>query len=178
MTTATFHPSRRTDPHRTARAARAATWWGAAAIVMAVATVALVGGIVTAPAVQTWYADLARPAWTPPNWVFAPVWGTLYAMMAAAAVLVWARRDRSEICCPLGAFAIQLGLNLAWPLLFFGLRSPLLGFLDICLLWIAVAVTATQFFLVSRVAGWLLAPYWAWVTFAAVLNAAIILHGA
>src|SRR5688572_5021565 len=104
VTTATFHPSRRTDPHRTARAA---TWWGAAAIVLAVATVALVGGIVTAPAVQTWYADLARPAWTPPNWVFAPVWGILYAMMAAAAVLVWARRDRSEICCPLGAFAIQ-----------------------------------------------------------------------
>jgi tryptophan-rich sensory protein len=73
---------------------------------------------------------------------------------------------------------VQLALNLAWPLLFFGLKSPLLAFLDICLLWVAAAVTATQFWLVSRAAAWLFVPYLAWVTFAAALNAAIVLLGA
>jgi tryptophan-rich sensory protein len=147
-------------------------------IVLAVAAVAAVGGLVTATSVRTWYPTLPRPAWTPPDRVFAPVWTVLYAMMAAAASIIWVRRAQFDICCPLGAFAIQLILNLAWPLLFFGLRSPLLGFLDICLLWVATGVTVTQFFLVSRAAGWLLAPYWAWVTFAAALNAAIVLLGA
>ena len=159
-------------------AARFASWVGVLVIVLAVAAVAAVGGLVTATSIRTWYPTLPRPAWTPPDRVFAPVWTALYAMMAVAASIIWVRRARVDICCPLSAFAIQLALNLAWPILFFGLRSPLLGFLDICLLWVATGVTVTQFFLVSRVAGSLLVPYWAWVTFAAALNAAIVLLGA
>ena len=174
MTTADLHHSPRTAPHPTARAT---TWLGLVVIVLAVAAVAAVGALVTAPAVRSWYPTLPRPAWTPPDRVFGAVWTVLYALMALAAVIVWVRRDRVDVCCPLGAFALQLALNLAWPLLFFGLKSPLLGFLDICLLWVAAGVTVAQFFLVSRIAGWFLAPYWAWVTFAAALNAAIVLRG-
>jgi benzodiazapine receptor len=159
-------------PERTGGGAR--TWGGVAVIVLAVAATAALGGMVTAPAVRTWYPDLPKPSWTPPPWVFGPVWTTLYAMMAAAAAIVWVKGGR-EGRRALGAFGAQLALNLAWSALFFGLRSPLLGFLDICLLWVAIGVTVTQFFLVSRTAGWLLVPYWAWVTFAAALNAAIVL---
>ena len=174
MSSAAIH-----SPHPAPRTAgRFASWGGVLVILLAVAAVAAVGGLVTATSVRTWYPTLPRPAWTPPDRVFAPVWTILYAMMAVAASIVWVRRAHFDICCPLGAFAIQLILNLAWPLLFFGLRSPLLGFLDICLLWVATGVTVTQFFLVSRAAGWFLTPYWAWVTFAAALNAAIVLLGA
>ena len=173
MTSTTLH-----SPHASATRSTSKTWLGVIAIALAVSGVAVVGALVTAPAVRTWYPSLPRPVWTPPDWIFGPVWVVFYAMMAVAASIVWARRDRVDVCCPLGAFAVQLALNLAWPLFFFGLKSPLLGFLDICLLWVATAVTATQFWLVSRTAGWLFVPYWAWVTFAAALNAAIVLLGA
>ena len=167
-------------PHHSATSSGsvAKTWLGVVVILVAVAGVAVAGGLVAATAARTWYPTLPRPAWTPPDRIFGPVWTVLYAMMALAASIVWVRRERIDVCCPLGAFAAQLAFNLAWPFLFFGLRSPLLGFLDICLLWVATGVTATQFYLVSRAAGLLLAPYWAWVTFAAALNAAIVLGGA
>jgi len=99
----------------------------------------------------------------------------LYATMAVAASIVWLSRRCDDVYCPLSAFAVQLALNLAWSVCFFGLRSPLLGFLDVCLLWIAAALTTAEFFLVSRPAGWLMVPYWLWVTFAAALNGAILI---
>jgi translocator protein len=152
-------------------------WWGVAAIVSACAIVPLIGAAVSAPAVDGWYAGVPKPNWTPPEWVFGPVWIVLYATMALAASIVWLSRDRDDAYCPLCAFGVQLTLNLVWSVCFFGLRSPLLGFLDVCLLWVMVAVTTAEFFLVSRTAGWLMVPYWIWVTFAAILNAAIILLG-
>ena len=171
MTAANLHPPLAASP-------RGANWLGVAAIVWAVAAVAAIGARVTAPAVESWYPELPKPSWTPPAWVFAPVWTVLYTMMAVAASLVWMMRDRYvDFCCPLGAFGVQLLLNGVWSILFFGLRSPLLGFLDICLLWVTTGATVTQFFAVSRPAGWLMVPYWAWLTFAAVLNAAILLLG-
>lgn len=169
MTTVCLHH------HGTGR--RSASWVGVAAIVAAVVLVQLIGGWVTAGSVRTWYPGVPKPGWTPPAWVFGPVWTVLYLMMAVAASLVWLARGRSAVCCPLTAFAVQLAANLAWSVCFFGLRSPLLGFIDICLLWVAVGVTVFQFFLVSRLAGWLMVPYWAWVTFAAVLNGAILVLG-
>ena len=169
MTTATLHPPARSAP-------RLLTWSGVGLIIVAVVAVAMAGRLITAPAVSTWYADLPKPTWTPPAWVFGPVWGALYAMMAVAASMVWVvRARRDDICCPIAAFGIQLLLNLVWSILFFGLKSPLLAFLDIGLLWIAVSVTTVQFFLVSRPAGWLMVPYWAWLTFAAALNGAIMM---
>jgi len=171
MTTATLYPrAERITP-------RHASWLGVVAIVASVTIVAALGGAVTRTTVTTWYLDLPKPGWTPPGWVFGPVWTALYAMMAVAASVVWLSRNVDDICCPLGAFTLQLLLNLAWSVCFFGLRSPLLGFLDIGLLWVAVGVATTQFFLVSRLAGWLMVPYWAWVTFAGALNAAIVLLG-
>lgn len=150
---------------------------GIAAIVLACVAVPAIGAAVSAPAVDGWYADVPKPSWTPPSWVFGPVWTTLYAMMAIAASLVWVSRNGDDVFCPLSAFAVQLCLNLAWSVCFFGLRSPLLAFLDVCLLWVMVAVTTAEFFLVSRTAGWLMVPYWLWVSFAAALNGAILLLG-
>jgi tryptophan-rich sensory protein len=170
VTTVSLQPATRLSP-------RSASWLGVIVIVLAVAATAAIGGTVTAPAVRTWYPDLPKPSWTPHPRIFGPVWTVLYALMAVAASMVWVMRGRgNDICCPMAAFGVQLLLNLAWSVLFFGLRSPLLGFLDICLLWVAAGVTVTQFFLISRPAGWLLTPYWAWLTFAVALNAAIVLQ--
>ena len=150
---------------------------GVAVICGVTALVAALGGAVTAPNVGDWYRHLPLPAWTPPDGVFGPVWTALYATMAAAASLVWAARRSADVWCALSAFGVQLALNLAWSVCFFGLKSPLLAFLDVCLLWVMIGVTAVEFFLVSRVAGLLLIPYWLWVTFAAALNGAIVLNG-
>src|SRR5262245_58224352 len=122
------------------------TFWGVLAIVSAVAVVALLGSLVTASSVRTWYPDVVNPSSTPPNEVFGPVWTVLYGTMAIAASIVWLSRDRVDVCNALSAFAVQLALNLAWSGLFFGLRNPLLGFLEICLLWTAVGLTVIQFF--------------------------------
>jgi benzodiazapine receptor len=116
------------------------------------------------------YAALKKPSWNPPAWVFGPVWTALYAMMAVAAWLVWKRGGFAAQRRPLGLFLGQLALNAAWTPLFFGLNNPGLAFAEIVLLWLAIAATLAGFRAVSRMAAWLLAPYLAWVTFAAALN--------
>ncbi len=120
-----------------------------------------------------WYASLNKPAWNPPSWLFGPVWTALYLMMAIAAWLVWRRGGFRANRQPLGWFLAQLGLNAAWSPLFFGLQWPGVAFAEILLLWCAIAGTLVSFLRVNRVAGGLLAPYLAWVSFAAVLNFAL-----
>ena len=117
-----------------------------------------------------WYASLKKPSWNPPAWVFGPVWTALYAMMAAAAWLVWRRGGFASQCRPLVLFIVQLALNAAWTPLFFGLHWPAVAFVEIMLLWLAISATLVAFLGVSRLAAWLLVPYLAWVSFAAVLN--------
>ena len=117
-----------------------------------------------------WYAGLRKPSWTPPNWLFAPVWTALYAMMAVAAWLVW---QEVGLARESGLFLVQLVLNAAWTWLFFGLKRPGLAFADIVALWVAIGATLLAFWTVRPVAGLLLAPYLVWVTFAAGLNAAL-----
>lgn len=134
---------------------------------------AALGSAATVPRIDEWYAALDKPSWTPPSWVFGPVWTVLYIAMAVAAWLVWRQAGLAAARWPLGLFAVQLGLNVAWSWLFFGLRSPALGLIDILLLWIAIAATLASFWRRTTAAGLLLAPYLAWVTFAAVLNSAI-----
>lgn len=134
---------------------------------------AALGSAATVPRIDDWYATLNKPLWTPPSWVFGPVWTVLYIAMAVAAWLVWRQRETGGVWVPLLLFAVQLALNMAWSWLFFGLKSPALGFADIVLLWIAIAATLVAFWGRSRVAGLLLAPYLAWVTFAAALNYSI-----
>jgi len=117
-----------------------------------------------------WYAQLNKPVWNPPNWIFGPVWTALYTMMAIAAWLVWRRGGFATQKVPLGLFLLQLLLNAAWSALFFGLRNPGLAFAEIILLWLAILGTLLAFGKAHRLAGVLMVPYLAWVTFAAVLN--------
>lgn len=155
------------------------------ALLVAVAiplAVGAVGGAVTAPAIEGWYDGLARPDFAPPSGVFAPTWTALYVLMGVASWRVWQRRregiERGDrrlarlAGAALVVYAVQLALNGAWPLLFFGLRSPAAGLLDLAALFPLVLVTAWLFYRVSRWAGLLLAPYAAWTGFATVLNAA------
>jgi len=131
------------------------------------------GSVFTARAVADWYPQLSKPSWTPPSAVFGPVWSALYLMMALAAWLVWRSRGFSRATLPLALFAAQLLLNLAWSAIFFGLRLPGLAFAEILLLWALILATLIAFWRVTPLAGCLLLPYLAWVTFAAALNFAI-----
>lgn len=135
--------------------------------------VAAMGSVATVPGVEGWYATLNKPPWTPPGWIFGPVWTLLYIAMAVAAWLVWRPQGWSGAKVPLTLFGVQLALNLAWSWLFFGLRSPGLGLADIILLWVAIAATLVVFWRRSKLAGALFVPYLAWVTFASGLNYSI-----
>ncbi len=117
-----------------------------------------------------WYAAMNKPAWNPPGWVFAPVWTLLYTLMAVAAWLVWRRGGFAVQKLPLRWFLVQLALNALWTPLFFGLHRPAFAFVDILLLWGAILGTLVTFLRVRRLAGFLLVPYLAWVSFAAFLN--------
>lgn len=118
-----------------------------------------------------WYGSLAKPAWQPPPWIFAPVWTTLYLMMAVAAWLVTIHGEWRRRRLPLTFFSLQLAVNAAWSWLFFGLQRPDLALADILLLWVLLSVTMGLFLKTRRLAGILLVPYWLWVSFAALLNA-------
>ena len=131
------------------------------------------GGAATSSSVNGWYQTLARPDWAPPDWLFGPVWTTLYLMMGVAAWLVWRTGGWSARLIPLGWFCVQLALNVGWSVLFFWLQRPGWAFAEIVLLWLAIIATAFAFWKESSAAALLLAPYLAWTTFAAVLNFAI-----
>jgi tryptophan-rich sensory protein len=134
----------------------------------------LIGARFTAPQISTWYASLSKPAFTPPGAVFGPVWTVLYLLMGIALYLIWARGlDARGVKPAILLFGVQLLLNVLWSILFFGLRSPILGLVDIAVLWISILLTLLLFLRVSAVAGLLLVPYLLWVTFAAILNASI-----
>ncbi len=124
----------------------------------------------TSPA---WYAELVKPAWSPPPWLFGPVWTLLYLLMATAAWLVWREGGWGRQRAALQLYGIQLVLNAAWTPVFFGLRQTGAALVLIVVLWLAIAATARAFGRVRPAAGWLLGPYLAWVGFAAVLNASI-----
>ncbi len=135
--------------------------------------VAAAGAWATSSSVASWYPTLRKPSWNPPAWVFGPVWTALYLGMAIAAWLVWRRVGWRGAGGAWALFAVQLALNAAWSPLFFGLRSPGAALIDIAALWIAAGATVLAFFRISPVSGAILVPYWLWVSFAAILNAAI-----
>ena len=134
---------------------------------------AFLGSIFTTPSIPAWYAGLIKPSWAPPDWLFGPVWSALYLMMALAAWLLWRRGGLAVARLPITLFLVQLGLNVAWSFLFFGLRQPGLAFAEIVLLWCAILTTLIVFWRRTAAAGWLLLPYLLWVTFAVVLNFAL-----
>ena len=134
----------------------------------------IIGSIFTTAAIPTWYATLQKPPFTPPNWLFAPAWITLYLLMGIAAFLIWRKGlEQKEVKSALVIFLVQLVLNALWSVVFFGLKSPLYGVVVIIVLWIAILFTILKFFKLSTVAGGLLLPYILWVSFAAVLNISI-----
>ena len=135
--------------------------------------VGFTGSIATNSSLADWYPGLTKPSWTPPSWLFAPVWTALYIMMGVAAWRVWKPGGFAAAKIPLGLFLMQLCLNAAWSWLFFGLRNPLAGLIDIALLWIAIAATAVSFKSVSVGAAWLMLPYFLWVSYASALNFAL-----
>jgi translocator protein len=132
-----------------------------------------IGAFYTTPSIPDWYAGLRKPTWTPPGWVFGPVWALLYLSMAVAAWLVWRHAGFSGAVVPLTIFAVQLALNLAWSIVFFGKHDVALAVVDIALLWFAIVATVFAFRHVSSFSAWLLVPYILWVTFASALNVAI-----
>ena len=136
----------------------------------------VVGSVVTTPSIPTWYATLKKPWFTPPNWVFAPVWLTLFLLMGIAAFLVWRQSFRNrEVRMALAVFTVQLILNVLWSVVFFGFRSPLAGLIVIGILGVAILLTLLYFFKVSQLAGFLLVPYIAWVSVAVALNTSILI---
>lgn len=132
------------------------------------------GSLATASSIPTWYRELNKPSWNPPDWVFGPAWTLLYILMGIAAWLVWRRGwEIQSVRVALVLFAVQLVFNLLWSVIFFGLRSPGLALAEIIILWALILATAIQFFRLDVVSGVLLLPYLLWVTFASVLNGAV-----
>ncbi len=147
-------------------------WLSLAACVAICELAGLIGAVFTLSSVSTWYAQLAKPWFTPPAWVFAPAWTMLYALMGVSLFLVV--RGGKRHTPALAAFAAQLALNISWSVLFFGLRMPAAALAELLLLWLSIAVTSWLFLRIERKAAYLLVPYLLWVTFAGMLNFYIV----
>jgi tryptophan-rich sensory protein len=120
-----------------------------------------------------WYAALEKPWWTPPNWLFPIAWSIMYALMSAAAFLVWRFAEPGEAVVPLSVYALQLALNALWSPVFFRMRRMGLGYLVVVLLWLAVLATVVLFYPVSYWACVMMLPYLLWVTVASFLNLSV-----
>lgn len=132
--------------------------------------VGFIGSFFTSVSVKTWYPTLAKPFFNPPNWLFAPVWTTLFILIGISFYLVWSKGFGNNKFLVIGIFAINLLLNLSWSLLFFSLKNPFLAFVDIIILWLVILGNILVFYNISKPAGILLIPYFLWVSFATVLN--------
>ena len=123
----------------------------------------------------TWYTTLNKPFFSPPNWVFGPVWTVLYILMGVALYLVISDKGKVIREKAIQIFAIQLVLNVAWSVIFFGFQNPVLALVDIAALWIAIFLTIKSFSKINKLAGNLLIPYLLWVSFATILNLSIVI---
>ena len=146
------------------------------AFVLASIVAGSIGSLVTITGPGSWYSLLVKPVFQPPNWIFGPMWTLLFILMGIAAYLVWERGiDKPEVRFALSVFCIQFVFNILWSFLFFGMQYPLLGLLDIIILWWLILATIMTFYRVRKSAAYFLIPYLAWVSFATVLNATIML---
>jgi tryptophan-rich sensory protein len=136
--------------------------------------VGFLGSLLTMPSIPTWYVALNKPVFNPPNWIFGPVWTTLYILMGISAYLILRQGlSNRRVILALSLFSLQLLLNLEWSLIFFARHNIGLAFGEIILLWLMILFTAFYFYRLSKAAGWLFLPYILWVSFAAVLNFSI-----
>lgn len=132
------------------------------------------GAIATTPAIPGWYASLIKPFFTPPSWVFGPVWTSLFFLMGFALYLVWQEGlEKRPVRLAVYTFSIQMILNVLWSFLFFGMQNPLFGLIEIIILWFVIIITIFKFFKVSRPAAYMMIPYICWVTIATALNLAV-----
>jgi len=146
------------------------SWTSLVPFIVVCFTAGAIGALFTNISVNTWYAQLRRPEWTPPNWIFGPVWTALYLMMAVSGWLVWRSASWTYTGAALALFGVQLLLNLLWSLIFFGLRRIGPAFGEILILWMMIVATSVAFLPISLLAAWLLIPYLGWVGFASYLN--------
>jgi translocator protein len=148
--------------------------WKLVVSIVACLAAGAIGSVFTRRAIPTWYAALEKPPFTPPNWLFAPVWTLLYILMGVSAFLVWCvGLENRKVKIALVVFLIQLVVNALWSVVFFGMESPFFGLIVISILWITILATVIMFFRISRVASVLMWPYLLWVSFALILNASI-----
>ena len=142
--------------------------------IIAVAAASVIGQLATYPNLAPWYAGLVKPSFNPPNWVFAPVWTTLYVLMAFAVWRIFRLPEASAARrLALTLFFAHLALNAAWSWMFFGAHNPLLGAINIVPQLLVIVATVVAFHRLDRIAAWCLVPLAAWVSFASVLNIAI-----
>ena len=132
-----------------------------------------IGSLFTTPSIASWYAFINKPSFSPPNWLFAPVWSLLYILMGIAAFLVWQKRDNLKTKPALMFYGIQLILNTFWSIIFFGMHNPGLAFLEIIILWTFILITLIKFYKINKTSGILFIPYFIWVSFASILNFAV-----
>ena len=144
-------------------------------VVVLCVTIGYLSGMVTRDSITTWYPTLIKPIFNPPNWIFAPVWTLLYVMIGVSGGMIWNKleSDQANVKSAFKLFIIQLALNALWSYLFFGLHNPFLALIEIIVLLLLIYDTYIAFKKIDKVAGMLLVPYLAWVSFATVLNASI-----
>lgn len=148
--------------------------WGILGSIAICEIAGLIGSLFTRPSIPGWFAGLTKPSFSPPNWLFAPVWIALYALMGIAAYLVYEKRDKIPgVRMTLAFFAAQLLFNVLWSIVFFGAHSLSGGVFVILPLWALILVTILRFATISRAAAYLLIPYILWVSFATVLTIAL-----
>lgn len=143
------------------------------ALIIAIIIPLAIGGtaaLFTVPNIQGWYQELIKPSFNPPNWIFAPVWNTLYILMGIASYLVWRERKLKNVTPALSLYFIQLVLNFFWSLIFFELHQPGYAFVEVLILWLFIFSTIISFSRINKAAAWLLVPYISWVSFASLLN--------
>ncbi len=134
------------------------------------------GAIVTIPQITTWYSTLSKPWWSPPNWLFGPVWTTLYLLMGVALFLVWREGwHRRDVRFAILIFGVQLVINLLWSVVFFSFHALFGSFIIVMLLWLAILANIIAFLIISKWAGFLLVPYIVWVSIASYLNYSVYL---
>ena len=135
-----------------------------------------VGTVYTLKEITTWYVNIPKPSWTPPNWAFGPIWSTLYVLMGISLFLIWREGlNRKEVKIAIGVFAVQLMVNVVWSLIFFGTHNIAGGLVLVILLWITILVNIFVFYRISKPAGIILIPYLIWVTIAGYLNYSVYL---
>ena len=130
-----------------------------------------IAGMFTAQAVPTWYTTLNRPSFNPPNWIFGPVWTSLYILLGISFFLIWKENPTRERNLAIKVFSIQMLLNFAWSFLFFYFNLIGAALIEIILLWISIAAMIYLFYKIKPLAAYLNIPYLLWVSFATILNA-------